>query len=391
MSQRDQRRPLASVLIPAYCEHEGIGGSLRRVAAAVRGLDHYDWEIVVVDDGSPDATSEQVRVAAADLDVPVRLVRHVVNQGLGGALRTGFGHTRGVLVVVLDSDLSYHEDHIAALVQTWESTRAHVVVASPYMPGGRSTGVPGVLERRSRIANRILSAAALDDIKTLTGMVRCYDGPFVRGLSLKAVDVDINVEILYKTQLLRGTIVEIPAHLDWSGMQHRATRSRVMSRRGRWNTAKSLVLTYLFRPFWFPLVLALVLGLVGLVLTALGQLGWQGLAVVCLVLAVLLAVMSLGMLQAKRYFEELYFLGARVGSTSVGEQAAFAHPWTVPGPPGAPEAGRADGASDGTDALDSADGLHGTTVPPTVEELSATPRPAVPDGPPPGAPRPAGT
>jgi hypothetical protein len=252
--------------------------------------------------------------------------------------------------VVLDSDLSYHEEHIARLVDAWESSRAHIVVASAYMEGGRSTGVPAMLDRRSRTANRILSRAALDDIKTLTGMVRCYDGPFVRGLSLKAVDVDINVEILYKTQLLRGTIVEIPGHLDWSGMEHRAARSGVMSRRGRWNTAKSLVLTYLFRPFWFPLAPGLLFGLVGVVLAAMGHLGWQGLAQTCLVLAVVLMVASLGMLQTKRYFEELYFLGSR--SQGGHSDLAFAHPWTMPdGPIDVPtDAGPADGPVRASDA-----------------------------------------
>lgn len=316
-------RTTASILIPAYREEAGIRRSLCRVATALAALDRYDWEIVVVDDGSTDDTSGQVGAAAAELAVPVRLVRHVVNQGLGGALRTGFAHTTGQVVVVLDSDLSYDESHIARLLEAWENTRAHVVIASPYMEGGRSTGVPPVLERRSRIANRILSTAALDDLKTLTGMVRAYDGPFVRGLSLKAVDVDINTEILYKTQLLRGTIVEIPAHLDWSGMADRAARGSVMSRRGRWNTAKSLVLSYLFRPFLFPILPALVFGLIAVVLTVLGHLGWQGLAIASAVLSVTLAMTSLGMLQAKRYFEELYFQGARVEQPGA---AFFSHP-----------------------------------------------------------------
>jgi glycosyltransferase involved in cell wall biosynthesis len=319
-------RPTASILVPAFREEAGIASSLRRIAAAVGELDRYDWEIVVVDDGSPDDTAGEVTRAAKEIDVPVRLVRHATNQGLGGALRTGFAATTGVVVVVLDSDLSYHESHIAALVREWERTRAHVVVASAYMPGGRSTGVPPMLERRSRTANRILSSAALDDLKTLTGMVRAYDGPFVRGLSLKAVDVDINVEILYKTQLLRGTIVEIPAHLDWSGLADRAARGAVMSRRSRWNTAKSLVLTYLFRPFWFPLAPALLLGLLALVLAAIGKLGWQGLAVASLVLSVTLAVTSLGMLQAKRYFEELYFQGTRTQANRARGSAGVADP-----------------------------------------------------------------
>lgn len=318
-------KPVASVLIPAFKEQERIAQTLQRVDAALAEIPSYRWEIVVVDDGSPDETSAQVSAAAAQISTPVHLVQHVVNQGLGGALRTGFGLTTGVLVLVLDSDLSYHEDHIQRLVQSWEQTRAHVVIASPYMEGGHSTDVPKVLERRSRIANRILSSAALEDIKTLTGMVRAYDGPFVRGLSLKAVDVDINVEILYKTQLLRGTIVEIPAHLDWSGMADRATRNTVASRRGRWNTAKSLVLSYLFRPFLFPLVPALVLGLVAFILTVAGYLGWQGLAIASLVLSVLLVYTSLAMLQAKRYFEELYFQGARAG---LGDgRGSLGHAW----------------------------------------------------------------
>jgi len=320
-------RPIASVLVPAFSEADSIASTVERVAAAVEPLKGYTWEIVIVDDGSPDETSAQVLAAAARVPVPVRLVRHVVNQGLGGALRTGFSATTGRVVIVLDADLSYDESHIPLLLHTWEQTRAHVVLASPYMPGGRSTGVPPVLERRSRIANHILSSAALGDIKTLTGMVRAYDGPFVRGLSLKAVDVDINTEILYKTQLLRGTIVEVPAHLNWSNLQHRATRSPVLSSRGRWNTAKSLVLTYLFRPFWFPLIPALVFGLVGLVVVAAGGMSWGHIGTACLVIAAMLAVSALGMLQAKRYFEELYFLGARAQG---GTEGAFSHPWTTP-------------------------------------------------------------
>jgi glycosyltransferase involved in cell wall biosynthesis len=302
------------------------------VVRALTALPQYTWEIVVVDDGSPDATAEQVRLATAELgsaspsaENPVappqiRLVRHVTNQGLGGALRTGFANTRGVVVVVLDSDLSYHEGHIAELVGAWEQSRAHVVIASPYMDGGSSHDVPPVLDRRSRAANRILSVAALDDVKTLTGMVRAYDGAFVRGLSLKAVDVDINVEILYKTQLLRGTIVEIPGRLDWSQLGHRAGRSGVLSSRGRWNTAKSLVLAYLFRPFWVPMVPAALFAILGVLCVLTGGFDRHDLGAACLVLTVTSVTSALSMLQAKRYFEELYFQGTRLTSHSTRDQ-----------------------------------------------------------------------
>jgi glycosyltransferase involved in cell wall biosynthesis len=302
-----QRRQLGSVILPAFNESAVIAGTIGRVREVIsRDLPDYDWEILVVDDGSTDDTVEQVRSVSSVPGQSLRLVVHQLNAGLGGALRTGFGAARGDVVVVLDSDLSYKPETLVELVHAWEQSRAHVVIASPYMPGGSTVGVPSTLERRSRIANRLLSMTALDDIHTLTGMVRAYDGAFLRALSLKAVDVDINVEILYKTQLLRGTIVEIPAVLDWSGLEGRAGRSNVMSRRSRWNTAKSLVMSYLFRPFWFPLAPAFLAAAVAAVLVGWGKLGWQGLAVVSVVLTSQLVTAALSMLQSKRYFEELF-------------------------------------------------------------------------------------
>ncbi len=48
------------------------------------------------------------------------------------------------------------------------------------MPGGSTIGVPPALERRSRIANRFLARLVPSELHTLTGMVRAYDGPFIR-------------------------------------------------------------------------------------------------------------------------------------------------------------------------------------------------------------------
>lgn len=296
-----------SLVLPAFNEASVIADSILALNdILVDKLGRYIWEIVVVDDGSVDETASEVEAVAHRVDVEVRLIRHRQNAGLGGALRTAFTAVRGDVVVVMDCDLSYAPSTAVELIETWETTRAHIVVASPYMPGGRTIEVPRALERRSRIANRIISVSALDNLHTFTGLVKAYDGKFLRNLSLKAVDVDINVEIIYKVQLLRGSIVEIPAVLNWSGLQHRASRSRLVSRRSRWNTAKSLVMTYLFRPFWFPLAPALALLAAGGVLLALGAVNVSGLAIIALIVGAQFAVASLAMLQSKRYFEELF-------------------------------------------------------------------------------------
>ncbi len=300
------RRSLGSVLIPAYNEAEMIGSTLRRLDQLCARLEEWDWEIVVVDDGSTDETSTLAAEAAAQLHTPVRILRHRRNRHLGGALRTGLLATRGDVVVTADCDLSYSEACLERLVHTYEQDHPDVVIASPYMPGGQTKDVPRALEVRSRVANRWLRLMSLDDIHTLTGMVRAYRGDFIRAMALKAVDVDINAEILYKAQLLRATIVEIPATLDWSHLRTRAGRSRLLAKRARTNTIKQVINGYLWRPFLFPLFAGAFFLVAAVPLTLMSDFSMEHLAIAFWVLGVLLMFQMLSTLQAKRYFEELY-------------------------------------------------------------------------------------
>jgi glycosyltransferase involved in cell wall biosynthesis len=258
----EQDRPLVSILMPAFNEGPLLAQSLSRVHAALcEATERYRGEIVVVDDGSRDDTWEIVSGFARS-HRGVRPVRHPVNLGLGQALRTGFAHCAGDYVVVLDTDLSYGPDHIEKLVEILRATRAHVAVASPYMKGGKVTNVPAGRALLSREANRFLSFFCPQaDVRTLTGMVRAYDGTFLRALNLRSLGVEINTEILYKTLLLRGRIVEVPAHLDWT-LQRQTAKKRVSSFRVLQGIVTYLLAGFVFRPFMFFVLPGLVLGLV---------------------------------------------------------------------------------------------------------------------------------
>ncbi|MDN5793033.1 MAG: glycosyltransferase family 2 protein [Brevibacterium aurantiacum] len=307
------RPTTVSVVIPVYNEEERIAESLATLDEAFAQRSDLDVDLLIVNDGSVDHSLSVCERIAPSLRHAVTLLTHDINQGLGGALRTGIAQSTGAMVVVLDSDLSYGLDDIMAIIDEQLRTHAHVVIASPYMPGGKSIAVPPALERRSRMANAILSWAAIGKVYTLTGMVRAYDGEHIRAMSLKAVDVDINSEIVYKTQLLRGSIVEVPATLNWSTMADRAGRSSLLSRRSRWNTAKSLVNAFLFRPFLFPLLPLPFLLVMAFVAMAFG--GGMGVTVGVNILLFggFLALFSVMMLQLKRYFEELFSVLTRQG------------------------------------------------------------------------------
>ncbi|GAA1389881.1 glycosyltransferase family 2 protein [Luteococcus peritonei] len=310
MGKIDQGARLkGTFIVPAYKEEATIARTLQQLDCLSRSKADIDWEIVVVNDGSPDATFEAATAAAEKIGTPVRILSHRRNAGLGAGMRTGIAASTGDVVLAVDCDLSYSIDDISRLIDTWQASHPHIVIASPYMEGGASVQVPRPLAVRSQAANKFLNFTSYHDVKTLTGMVRAYDGPFIRSLSLKAEGPDVMVEIIYKAQILRARIEEIPATLNWTGLEQRVSRSALTSTTSRLTTYRQLINGYLWRPFWVPLIPALVLGVLAVVLTCLGKLGWQGLAITACVLSMQLMVSALMSLQSKRYFEELYNLG----------------------------------------------------------------------------------
>ncbi len=337
-------RPLLSLVLPAYNESAILQTNLTTLADYLRGLEsRYRWEMVVVDDGSTDGTGA-IADEFARTHPGVRVVHHVVNMNLGQALRTGFAHCRGDFVVVLDVDLSYEPSHVERLLSTLESTQADVVVASPYMPGGKVSQVPPVRLQLSKWANRFLGFFAPQaNLRTITGMVRGYRREFLKSLDLRALGVDINSEIIYKGMLLRGRIIEIPAHLDWS-LQRQKGKARVSSFKIYRGILTYVLAGFIFRPFMFFLLPGGFLFLVSIYVIAwifvnagavYAQLPpMQGtfddrfseavaqtfrdrphaFLVGGVTLVISLQLVSLGILalQSKRYFEELFHIASTV-------------------------------------------------------------------------------
>jgi glycosyltransferase involved in cell wall biosynthesis len=84
----EMARPALSLVMPAYNEAGNIERAVRAAAAA--GEKAGTYEVVVVDDGSRDATRERLAALEAEMGARLRVVRHEKNRGLRGALRSGF-------------------------------------------------------------------------------------------------------------------------------------------------------------------------------------------------------------------------------------------------------------------------------------------------------------
>jgi glycosyltransferase involved in cell wall biosynthesis len=330
-------KPLVSLVIPAYNEAAVVQKNLAVLCDYMKSLEHkYDWEMVVVNDGSKDDTSLLAKSFAANRP-NVFILDHVVNFGLGQALKFAFNECRGDYIVTIDMDLSYSPDHIERLVDTLRKTRAKIVIASPYLQGGAVENVPGFRRLLSVGANKFLSIASHGRIKTLTGMVRAYDARFLRTLDFYSMGMEVNSEILYKAMVLRARIEEIPAVLRWHlpdpGAAAHAPVRRSSMRIPRY-VVTLLVSGFLYRPIMF----FLVPGLAALALFAWCALwmlidiiadrglssAWNASPATFIIggLSLLAAVQLLGCglisLQNKCYFEQMFHLGTTNYRTSRG-------------------------------------------------------------------------
>ena len=332
-------KPLISILVPVFNEAAILDANVREIIAYCVGrADRFDFELLVIIDGASDNSAEIADRLATEF-ASIRVLRHPTNFGVGQALRYGFSQSKGDIAIVLDVDLSYGPEHIELLVDKMVSTRAKLVLAAPYMPGGRVTNVPWIRRTLSRWGNRFLRVFARGGLSTLTSMVRAYDGPFVRSLALRSTGMDLMPEAIYKTMILRGRIEQVPAHLDWS-KQLTAAGGRTSSMSVMRHIVSTIFSGFLFRPFMF-----LVLPGLALLVFALYVIAWMfihffeayfamdpasrvpsvALAVafaayphtfVVALLSLMLAIQVIGLgvlaIQAQRYYEEVFSLGTRI-------------------------------------------------------------------------------
>jgi dolichol-phosphate mannosyltransferase len=124
------------VVVPTFNEQANIEELVERVRNAIAGL---TWEIIVVDDNSPDGTAERVR-ALYHQDPRVRLVRRVGRRGLSSACLEGMLASSADIVAVIDADLGHDLDLLRGMVAILRDDQADLVCASRYLESGAAGG-----------------------------------------------------------------------------------------------------------------------------------------------------------------------------------------------------------------------------------------------------------
>jgi glycosyltransferase involved in cell wall biosynthesis len=203
-----------SVVCPFYNEAEGIQSAVRRMVFQLMRLE-TDWELILVNDGSTDA-SFALAAHVAQFFPRVRVLGYPDNRGRGHALRSGIEAARGEIVVTTELDLSWGENIVGQMLRFLrENSVFDIVVASPHLPGGGYENVPLGRIWLSRLGNFFIRACVPGAVTMNTGMTRAYRRRAIRALPLRENGKEFHVEVIAKAHAVGLAILEIPSVLAW--------------------------------------------------------------------------------------------------------------------------------------------------------------------------------
>jgi dolichol-phosphate mannosyltransferase len=160
-----------SIIVPCYNEEKGIGHLHNQLVPVLNTLQEaWNLELIFVDDGSVDNTHQLLHEKFSSLEY-VKIIKHEVNMNLGGAMRTGFSHATGDVIVTMDSDCTYHPQQIPELLSHLDED-TDIVAASPYHPMGKVENVPSYRLLLSKGICQIYRTLTGSDIHTFTALFR---------------------------------------------------------------------------------------------------------------------------------------------------------------------------------------------------------------------------
>ena len=201
--------PLAmvSLIVPTFNESASIEATLRRAAAAIHSSGER-FEIIVVDDSSPDGTSEIVQRLSSEL--PVRLLQRSGRNGLASAIVAGWQIAQGDVLAVMDADLQHPPEVLTSLLAAIRSG-ADIAVASRTGEGGGSKNWSWARQFTSWMAKHMascvlpLTLASVQD--SMSGMFM-LKASILQGANLQPMGYKILLEVLAKATY--RNVIEVP-------------------------------------------------------------------------------------------------------------------------------------------------------------------------------------
>ncbi len=142
---------LFTVVAPTFNERANVRPLAAKLAAALEGI---PFEVIFVDDDSPDGTAEEVRALGRE-DPRFRCIRRIGRRGLSSACVEGMLAGQGEIVAVIDADMQHDETLLPKLYETVRSGEADLAVGSRYVEGGNADSFSSIRGKGSRLATEM--------------------------------------------------------------------------------------------------------------------------------------------------------------------------------------------------------------------------------------------
>ena len=204
-----QSKPKLSIVIPVYNEKDTIDEIVKRVQNV-----EFEKEIIIVDDCSNDGTIYKIDKISGD---NIKKLYHEKNRGKGAALRTGFQHATGDIVIIQDADLEYNPNEYSNLIEPIVEGKADAVYGSRFLGGPHRVSFFW-----HYVGNKILTT--LSNIMTnliLTDMETCYKvfkTEIIKDINIRSNRFGFEPEITAKLAKRKCIVYEMP--ISYSGRDY---------------------------------------------------------------------------------------------------------------------------------------------------------------------------
>lgn len=167
--------PELTVVVPCYNERPNVAPLVDALDAALTGI---AWEVLFVDDNSPDGTTEEAR-RLAGVDPRVRCIRRIGRRGLASAVMEGALASSAPFIAVMDGDLQHDETRLPVMLAALRDGACDLVVASRHVEGGDTAGLSSRFRRRLSdagigLARRVLPVRLADPMSGFFMLPRPY-------------------------------------------------------------------------------------------------------------------------------------------------------------------------------------------------------------------------
>lgn len=193
-----------SYFFPAHNEEANLEALVREALETLPTLADR-FEVIVVDDGSKDATPAITDALTAEHPGVVRGVHHPTNLGYGAALRSGFGAAAFELVAFTDGDRQFKVGDLGGLIERIQAPDAPDVVVG-YRIKRADPPIRTLYARAYRLANRIFFGLAVTDVDCACKLFRRES---LEGLRVESGGAFFSAEMLIKLEAAGRTIVEV--------------------------------------------------------------------------------------------------------------------------------------------------------------------------------------